>query len=80
MDQPHRCEGFARANGLRTTLHPDQFVIMNSPKPEVVEQSIAELEYQAEVAEWVGADVINIHAGGAYGDEKAGLGAASPRD
>jgi UV DNA damage endonuclease len=46
---------------------------LNSPKPEVVEQSISELEYQAEVAEWVGADVINIHAGGAYGDKKAAL-------
>ncbi len=31
------------------------------------------LEYQAEVAEWVGADVINIHGGGAYGDKKKAL-------
>ena len=32
-----------------------------------------ELEYQAEVAEWVGADVINIHGGGAYGDKQKAL-------
>jgi UV DNA damage endonuclease len=73
VDEFRRCEDFARANGLRTTFHPDQFVVMNSPKPEVVEHSIAELEYQTEVAEWVGADVINIHAGGAYGDKMAAL-------
>ena len=39
----------------------------------VVEASIRELEYQAEVAEWIGADVINIHAGGAYGDKRTAL-------
>ena len=35
--------------------------------------SLAELEYQAEVAEWIGADVINIHGGGAYGDKPSAL-------
>ena len=59
--------------GLRTTFHPDQFVVLNSPKPDVVEQSLQEIEYQAEVAQWIGADVINIHAGGAYGDKEAAL-------
>lgn len=73
IDHFRRCGNFARANGLRTTFHPDQFVVLNSPKPDVVKHSIAELEYQAEVAEWVGADVINIHAGGAYGDKQTAL-------
>jgi UV DNA damage endonuclease len=67
------CGRFAKSVGLRTTFHPDQFVVLNSPKPNVVEQSIQELEYQAEVAEWIGADVINIHAGGAFGDKEAAL-------
>ncbi len=48
---------------MRTTFHPDQFVIPNSPNPDVVKKSIAELEYKAQVARWVNADVINIHAG-----------------
>ncbi len=57
MDQfwYRRCGEFARANGLRITFHPDQFVVLNSPKPKAVEHSIAELAYQAEVSEWVGA-------------------------
>jgi UV DNA damage endonuclease len=37
------------------------------------DSSIRELEYQAEVAEWVEADVINIHGGGAYGDKQKAL-------
>ncbi len=37
VDQFRRCGEFARANGLRITFHPDQFVVLNSPKPEVVE-------------------------------------------
>jgi len=73
VDQFRRCGEFARANDLRTAFHPDQFVVLNSPRKDVVSESIAELEYQAEVAEWVGADVINIHAGGAYGDKRAAL-------
>lgn len=64
---------FAREHGLRLCFHPDQFVVLNSPRPEVVESSVRELEYQAEVAEWVGADVINIHGGGAYGDKQKAL-------
>ncbi len=64
---------FAREHGLRTCFHPDQFVVLNSRRPDVVEASIRELEYQAEVAEWIGADVINVHGGGAFGDKKASL-------
>ena len=67
------CKEFARTSGLRLSFHPDQFVVLNSQRPEVVDASIRELEYQAEVADWVGADVINIHAGGAYGDKREAL-------
>ncbi len=68
------CGRFAKQHKLRTCFHPDQFVILNSQRPEVVEASVRELEYQAEVAEWVGADVINIHGGGAFGDKAKALG------
>ena len=69
------CGTFAKERGIRTSFHPDQFIVLNSPKPDVVDRSVAELEYQAEVAEWVGADVINIHGGGAYGDKPSALAA-----
>ena len=64
---------FAKRHNLRLCFHPDQFVVLNSQKPEVVAASIRELEYQAEVAEWVGVDVINIHGGGAFGDKTKAL-------
>ena len=67
------CGKFVRKHNLRTCFHPDQFVVLNSQRPDVVEASIRELEYQAEVAEWIGADVINIHGGGAYGDKPKAL-------
>lgn len=68
-----QCGEYAQQNNIRTSFHPDQFVVLNSPRPDVVERSIAELEYQAKVAEWVKADVINIHGGGAYGDKQSAL-------
>ena len=64
---------FAKENNLRTCFHPDQFVELNSTRQEVVQASIREIEYQAEVAEWVSADVINIHGGGAFGDKEKAL-------
>jgi len=58
---------------IRLSFHPDQFVVLSSPHPAVVENSIRELVYQAQLAEWVGAGVINLHAGGVYGDKPAAL-------
>jgi len=58
---------------LRLSFHPDQFVLLSSPRPEVTESSLQELAYQSELAELIGADVINIHAGGVYGDKPAAL-------
>ncbi|MCA9037967.1 MAG: UV DNA damage repair endonuclease UvsE [Planctomycetaceae bacterium] len=68
------CGEFAGTNDIRLSFHPDQFVVLNSPRPDVVDRSLSELEYQAEVAEWVGADVLNIHGGGAYGNKSEALG------
>ncbi|PKN69975.1 MAG: UV DNA damage repair endonuclease UvsE [Deltaproteobacteria bacterium HGW-Deltaproteobacteria-12] len=60
---------FARKNDIRLSFHPDQFVVLSSPRSQVVANSIRELEYQGMLADAVGADVINIHAGGVYGDK-----------
>ena len=68
-----RCGAWSRRNDIRTTFHPDQFIVLNSPDPEVVARSVADLVYHAEVAGWVHADVINLHAGGVYGDKPSAL-------
>lgn len=67
------CGRFAKARGLRLTFHPDQFILLSAADPEITRKSLLDLAYQAEVAGWVRADVINIHAGGAYGDKPAAL-------
>lgn len=73
IDAYRQCGEFARRHDIRTSLHPDQFVVIASPRPQVRKKSLEELVYQSMVAEWVGADVINIHAGGGYGDKPASL-------
>ena len=67
------CGQRAQTSGIRLTFHPDQFILLSSLKKDVTRKSIQELEYHAEVSEWVGADVIIIHAGGGYGDKTATL-------
>jgi UV DNA damage endonuclease len=76
----------ARAYDVRLSLHPDQFVVLNSEREPVVKSAVQELELQAEVAELTGADVIVLHAGGAGGGIPAalerlerGLGLLTPR-
>lgn len=64
---------FAAAHAIRLSFHPDQFVVLASPHGAVVENSIRELAYQGWLAETVGAEIINIHAGGVYGDKKRAL-------
>lgn len=65
--------GYARRHGIRLSFHPDQFVVLSSPHGAVLESSIRELAYQGMLAEAVGAEVINIHGGGVYGDKKQAL-------
>ena len=67
------CRSYCREHNLRTSFHPDPFILLSSPDPVVIKRSVADLVYQAEVSRWIGADVINIHAGGVYGDKKKAL-------
>lgn len=69
----HQCRQFAVEHNLLLSFHPDQFVVLSSPTESVVANSVRELEYHGEVAEWIGADVINVHIGGAYGDRSSAL-------
>lgn len=71
--QFRECGRLAREHDVRLSFHPDQFVVLNSPNAQTLKHSLEELDYQAEVAGWIGADTINIHGGGAYGDKPSAL-------
>ena len=44
----------ARANNVRLSFHPDQFVVLASDRPEVVNKSIEEFEYHCDMIRWMG--------------------------
>jgi UV DNA damage repair endonuclease len=44
----------ARQNNVRLSFHPDQFVVLASDRDEVVNKSIEEFEYHADMVRWMG--------------------------
>jgi UV DNA damage repair endonuclease len=79
----NRIGEFARLNGVRLSMHPGQFTCLASNRPDVVDNSIAEFEYHADIARYMGYGKsfqdfkINVHVGGANGS--SGILAALPR-
>jgi UV DNA damage endonuclease len=64
----------ARDLDIRLSFHPSQFVVLNSPDPELVRKSIWDLTSQAEMLDRMelGPEaVLVVHVGGAYGDRAA---------
>lgn len=67
---------YIKAEQLRISFHPDQFVVLNSPDPGIVERSIAELVYQGSMLDLMGLDStakLQIHVGGLYGDREVAI-------
>ena len=65
----------ARANDVRLSFHPDQFVVLASDREEVINKSIEEFEYHVDMARFMGygktfQDMkINVHISGRQGPE-----------
>lgn len=67
---------FIRDHGMRISMHPDQFVLLNARDPAIVERSVAELDYHARLVDALGlphSAKIQIHVGGVYGDRDAAV-------
>lgn len=60
---------YAKLNNVVLSLHPDQFVVLNSLKENIINNSIRELIHQVNIAKLLGAEQITLHAGGVYGDK-----------
>ena len=73
----------ARERGVRLSFHPGQFTVLASDNPDIVDRSIEEFEYHADMARWMGYGrtfqdfKINVHISGRQGP--AGIKAALKR-
>ena len=73
----------ARRSGTRLSFHPGQFTVLASDREDVVNRSVAEFEYHADMARWMGYGQtfqdfkINVHIAGRAGP--AGIKAVIPR-
>jgi UV DNA damage endonuclease len=73
----------ARERGVRLSMHPGQFTVLASDNPDIVNRSIEEFEYHADMARWMGYGrtfqdfKINVHISGRQGP--AGIKAALKR-
>ena len=65
----------ARRLGVRLSFHPGQFCVLASVNPGIVERSILEFEYHADLARWMGYGrtfqdfKINVHISGQQGPD-----------
>ena len=65
-----------RDHGIRVSMHPGQYTVLNSPKDEVVQNAIADLRYHCAFLDALGCDRENkiiVHVGGVYGDKKQAM-------
>ena len=78
-----RAGELARQLGVRLSMHPGQFTVLASDNPEIVERSIEEFEYHANIIRWMGYGKnwqdfkCNVHISGRKGP--AGIKDVLPR-
>lgn len=64
-------------SGMRISVHPGQYTVLNALDPDIVQRAVAELEYHADILQSMGGDNQNskmiLHIGGIYGDKDAAM-------
>ncbi|MFT4343641.1 MAG: UV DNA damage repair endonuclease UvsE [Candidatus Woesearchaeota archaeon] len=67
---------FVKDNNMRISMHPDQFVLINSPREDVFVKSMGDLSWHANLLDLMELDEtakIQIHVGGVYGDKQKAM-------
>lgn len=70
----NQIESLIKLTGSRVSFHPGPYNVLASPTPEVVENTIKDLEMHGDIMDKLNLEQstqfpINIHVGGAYGDK-----------
>lgn len=66
----------AKTHGIRLSMHPGQYTVLNSPNEEVVERAVEDLRYHARFLDAIGLGKehkIILHIGGIYGDKNEAI-------
>ncbi len=64
--------GRIKGSGMRVSMHPGQYTVLNSPDEKIAAAAAAELDYHALFLDSLGVDAANkitLHIGGVYGDK-----------
>jgi UV DNA damage endonuclease len=67
---------FIKKNEIRISMHPDQFVVLNSKNDDIVKKSVKEIDYHCDVLDFMGLNQeakIQIHIGGVYDDKNESI-------
>ena len=67
---------FVKSQKMRVSFHPNQFTLFTSPREEVTQNAVKDMEFHYNMLEAMGIaeqSYINIHIGGAYGDKNSSL-------
>jgi UV DNA damage endonuclease len=67
---------YIKKYNIRISMHPDQFVVLNSPNERTVQNSIRELNYHCNLLDTMCLDEtakVQIHVGGVYGNKSKAI-------
>lgn len=65
-----------KESAMRVSMHPGQYTVLNSPREDVVERAIKDLEYHTTFLDSLNVNKENkiiLHIGGVYGDKKSAI-------
>ncbi len=65
-----------KSSGMRVSMHPGQYTVLNSPNEEVVKRAIDDLNYHQKILERLGVgsnSKIILHIGGIYNNKKQAI-------